>query len=157
MAGRTNNSLEAQQYYGPRSTEALPYAVSKYGHIIEISVPFTFDKLPYASTVDQAIPEIKQYSLLKESWVEIVESFAGAGTETFDFGIQETDGTEVDNDGLHAAIAIADMTAGSWFDGAGALIGDGLPTAGQIVGAASAGTVTAGRGRLVLRFIEPSA
>lgn len=155
--GRTNTSLDAQQYYGPREIEALPYAASKYGHVIEISVPFTFDKLPAPSTVDQAIPEIAQYSLIKESWVEIVETFSGAGTETFDFGIQEQDGTEVDNDGLHAAIAIADMTAGSWFAGAGVLVGDGLPTAGQLYGAASAGTVTAGRGRLILRFISPSA
>lgn len=154
---RTENSLGSQQYYGPRETEALPYAISKYGHVVEVAVPFTYDKLPYTSDTDSAIPEIPAGALLKESWIEVVETFSGAGTETYDFGTEEADGTAIDADGLHAAVAIGDMTAGSWVEGAGAQIGTGLATAGQLVGAASAGTVTAGRGRLILRYVRPSA
>lgn len=154
---RTENSIGSQQYYGPRETEALPYAISKYGHVIEVAVPFTYDKLPYTSATDGAIPEIPAGALLKEAWVEVVETFAGAGTETFNFGIAESDGTAVDADGLVAAADINAMTAGAWLKGAGALIEAGLGTSGQIVGAASAGTVTAGRGRFVLRYVRPSA
>jgi len=84
---------------------------------------------------------------------------AGAGGTSVNIGLYQADGTVIDADGLFAALLVAEMGLGEVSHGDGALVQEsGIGVAG--VGSADAyiamtptGTFTAGKGRLIVRYI----
>jgi hypothetical protein len=111
-------------------------------------VPFNYDDLPTASA--QALTQkIPAYALIHSSYVVVDTPFAGGTSYTI--GLQEADGTEIDNDGLDGEILLAAMTPkGTWIAGDGALIGAGIGSAE----ATATGTFTAGQGKIIVNYME---
>lgn len=149
-AGATAGSgTRAATHYGPREIEdVLPskYAGNRGEEIVEVT--FSFDDLP-DNGADAANLTIPANSRIKEATLHVITAFAG-GT-SYDIGLEQTDGTVIDADGIDAAVALAAIDAvGETVDCDGALVAN---TAG--VGANDAqivvsenGTFTAGKARL---------
>lgn len=80
---------------------------------------------------------------------------AGAGGTSIAVGTFGVDGTAIDADGLVTATngAVANLSANNKQAGSGALVGGGV-TAKSYVGMVVAGTFTAGKGEMVLRFTQ---
>ena len=112
---------------------------------------FSYNDLPtYA--VDGYTATIPSGATIQEVSVDVITTFAGAGTETFDIGLYTPAGVAVDANGLVAAAAITSLTAGSHVAGAGAVVGTNTTADTQVVVAASAATVTAGKARLLIKY-----
>jgi hypothetical protein len=140
----------AATQYGPRGFETqLPAQyVSSQGDKVQ-SITFSYDTLPSASTNDDSVLLIPANSYVVSAILRVTTAFAG-GT-SYNIGLEETDGTAIDVDGLFAALALAAIDAvGETAIGGGALIGLAAGTgsaAGQVV-FAETGTFTAGEATL---------
>lgn len=94
-------------------------------------------------------------SFITNAYTIIHTAFAGAGTETWNFGLYQKDGTVLDADGIDAAVAFAAMGANKTIVHDGALVRTTtkLTANAYPVFVASAGTITAGKARTVIEFI----
>lgn len=162
MAFENTSGLGVNNWYGPRISNPKYGAVTGLsGEKFEAVWEFTYDDLPAAST-DPLVFTIPDNSYITEARFEAIEAFAG-GT-SYDIGLQQSDGTEIDNDGLWDALALADINAiGEWSDAtnhggtnSGTLTDAALTEAAQLVVAAT-GTFTAGKGRIVIEYVAPRA
>lgn len=156
---REQSSLGSAIYYGPQSSDkGLGYAKGTYTEYETLNWDFDFENIPGVSTVDAAVPTIPAGSVIVEARLEVLTVFAGDSINKFDVGLQETDGTEIDNDGL---INDAAATSLGWTLGAGSLVGASVGTTdGQVVvspltAADAASTPTSGEARLVVKYIRP--
>lgn len=144
----------AATHYGPRSFETkLPAEyVSSQGDKVQ-NITFSSDTLPVADASDDSVLSIPANAYIVSSILRVVVPFAG-GT-SYNIGLQETDGTEIDNNGLFAALAAAALdTVGETNIGAGALIGLGAGIGaanGQVV-VVETGTFTAGQATLEIVY-----
>lgn len=140
--------------YGTREIEeGLPSTyVASNGTKVQ-SITWSFDNLPVASATDQAVLTIPANSFIESATLRVTEAFAG-GT-SYNIGLEETDGSTIDADGIDAAIALTAMDAvGETVLCNGALVGGllGIGTAaGQVVIAAT-GTYTAGKAILDINY-----
>ena len=140
----------AATHYGPRDFETrLPAEyVSSQGDKVQ-NITFTFDTLPAADSLDDSVLLIPANSYIVSSILRVVVPFAGGAS--YDIGLQETDGTEIDDDGLFANLLVGAInTVGETAIGAGVLIGlsAGIGgAAGQVV-ISETGTHTAGQATL---------
>ena len=150
------NGSHAASHYGAREIEDV--LGSKYsgenGKNI-MSYTFSFDDLLVA-TLDEAAQTIPANSYIVSATLRVIEALDGT-TPTLTLGLQEKDGTEIDNDGIDVAIAESALdTVGETVlcDGAmvAELIGTGLIRA-QLV-ATTGGTVTAGKFSLEIEYKE---
>jgi hypothetical protein len=147
---------------------------STYGNIVEVQ----YDNLPTSSAVDAVIHTFPAGACFIGAHLFVKETFLG-GT-AYDIGLVTTAGVAVDVDGLitPAQTAVANLVANYVLAGRGACVvegpdaagtahidGDGVYVAaatGPIPSVASQlkitadGTFTAGRGRLVVRYIDPN-
>lgn len=146
-------SQGVRKHYGPRDVEdKAPSVTRTAGAVKEHIVEFNYDDLPSASELDNLILSIPANSFILSSHTYVSEAFVGGTSVTV--GLQESDGTEIDNDGIDAAVATAALTAGAWIENDGALVGASVGSAaGQVVVTAS-GTYTAGSAKVVIRYIE---
>jgi len=101
-------------------------------------------------TGDVSIPA---YANIVSAELVVGETFLG-GT-TLDVGLFELDGSAIDADGLIAAAAVADLTIGERIVGAGAVIGETVGSEQAYIGLTATGTFTAGKGRLIIKYIDP--
>ncbi len=155
-AGATaGNKRRAATHYGAREIEDL--LPSKYAGALgaqTLAYTFSFDDLPVAG-LDEAILRIPARGRIKRATLRIITAFAG-GT-SYNFGLEQEDGTVIDADGIDAAVAltaidgIGDVVL---CDGAlvASLVGIGA-NAGQLVVAAT-GTFTAGKAILEIEYDE---
>jgi len=133
--------------YGTREVETLLPAQydTKNGLTVQ-EINFSFDTLPSASLTDQSVLTIPANSFIESARLRTLVPFAG-GT-SYVIGLEETDGSTIDADGLFTSFLTAELSVvGETVLGDGALIQDlqGLgAVAGQVVVAAT-GTFTAGR------------
>jgi len=143
-----------RNWYGPRSVEdVFPAEIKTEGYTKEMVVDFAYDDLPAASEDGAMVLTIPGDSLILSSRLH-VKSAAVGGT-SYIIGLQQADGTEIDNNGLHDTMLTAALTEDAWLIGAGALIGAATgAAAGQIVVAAT-GTFTAGEYRLIVEYVQP--
>lgn len=143
----------AATHYGRRDIEDVvgsQYVPSNAVSVVEYS--FSFDDLP-VSGVDALIPRIPAGSRIRSAIVTVVTAMAGT-SGTLTLGLQETDGSVIDADGLDAAVAQAVLISGARIVGDGALVGATIGAAdGQVV-VTTGGTVTAGKFILRVEF-EP--
>lgn len=92
-----------------------------------------------------------------------VSGEAAAGGTSVNIGLYQKDGTAIDADGLFAALLTAEMGLGEVSHGDGALVQEsGIGAAGvgandAYIAIANTGTFTAGKGRLIIEYIDPVA
>jgi len=156
-------------WYGPRQVaseiQGAAGKVRTSGNVKELVIDFSYDQLPAASSNNALNQVIPAKSLILEAQVEVLTAFAG-GT-SYDIGTEQTDGTDIDTDGIANDILLASLNAAgkrvlldpnNTDSLSGALIGKVSSTTldSQIIVIAT-GTFTAGKARLTIRYIPPSA
>jgi hypothetical protein len=152
--GTTGGSTKrAATHYGPRLHEDVApgkHSVDQGKEVLEFV--FAYDDLPTYST-DELVQKLPANSRVLSATLKVITPFAG-GT-SYDIGLYESDGTEIDADGIDAAVLLAAIDAvGETVDCDGALVGNtaGIGTAaGQVVIAAT-GTFTAGKAMLYVEY-----
>lgn len=154
------------QQYGPvDSDKKFPSVEKMFGEKRVMVLDFTYDQLPTVSTTNNLVLAIPAYSVITDCVLQVITPFAG-GT-SYDIGLQTRAGVEIDNDGLFAGVALADIDAiGDTPLANGALLPAYAGTTpairkvlvdigandGQVVAVAT-GTFTAGRARLYLEYM----
>lgn len=154
---REENSIGVFQTYGPFDrSDGIGYGVRSDGRRVVVEYVFDYDELPEASETDSAVPVIPANSFITYARMYTVSDSTIGNADTVDVGLQQDDGTEIDNDGL---IAAGDpSTAGTWLDGSGALVGTGIGSNdGQVVvaGTSASSNITGGRFMVVVEYIRP--
>lgn len=151
------------KHYGVRSTN------QKYGGVvgkdagIKKTAVWTFDynDLPDADAYDLGLV-IPAYAKILSAKLEILTAFTSTSTTTdLSVGLQQSNGTEIDNDGLITAAQATQTTIatrGNFIDGAsgtpGALIGASIgATEGELVVSSSAADLLTGQGRVIVEYI----
>lgn len=154
----------ARKVFGPSSGGAASEAPAHKhtdGVIREIAVDFTYDCLPVKGNAgaDAVIDYIPANSLILSSYLYIYEDFTSTSTTTdLTIGLQEADGTEIDDDGLHTAAQLTQTAIDAsnvWFVGGGALIGSSDADNGYITVTPTVDDLLTGAARLVVRYILP--
>lgn len=169
----------SRQHYGPRLDPGdFPVAAGArevaYGNFVEVEYNFTYDNLPAWSAtnaLDACVPVIPAYAVITDAFLLVTTPWAG-GTALEVGTFLASAGTAVDADGIIPAAVgvVANLNAaGEGVYGTGAqivppLTGDaatGIIAATQTTGAAAVvvgvvatGTFTAGKAKLIIRYIK---
>lgn len=107
------------------------------------------DKLLHSPTA--AIPA---NAIIKSAVLTVIDAFTSGGAPTLDIGLKEQDGTEIDHNGLFAAVALSAINAdGEEAVGAGSLIATKLSAAGYISINVNTANYTAGRARVIVEYM----
>jgi hypothetical protein len=151
-----SGGTHAASHYGAREIEDVigsKYAGENGKNIL--SYTFSYDDLPVA-TLDEAVQTIPANSFIVSATLRVIEALDGS-TPTLTLGLQEKDGTEIDNDGIDVAIAESAVDAiGETVLCNGALVAGLAGTGaerGQLI-ATTGGTVTAGKFSLEIEYKE---
>lgn len=144
----------ARTHYGPRETEDKASGkVRTSGHSDELRLSFKYDDLPSPAELDAVFTGIPADAIIEAAEVYVHADFdSTSGTTTIDIGLQEDDGTEIDNDGLVVDLT-ADGSNAGWTSGAGALVGATIGSVkGYPVVTASVDDLTAGVASVIIRY-----
>ena len=146
-----------RQQYGPYEVEkraSAEYCVA--GVRQQLVQVVNYDDLPVPTPQDAVNGVIPANSLIVAAYTYEVTAFdSTSGATTLDVGLQEGDGTEIDNDGIDAGVITADGTAQGWTVGDGALVGATVGAApAYVVVTPSTADLTAGKGYVVIEYIE---
>lgn len=135
------------------AAQALGGAVQEDGgvHTLEFTINASdFNALTNTILSDTAF--IPSNALIISSNFTVETAFVGA-TATVDFGlVRKNRTTEIDYDGLDAAIAVASLTAKASINGDGALIGTRLSQAALVTARNNTADLTAGKGVLTITY-----
>tara|TARA_R110000772_G_C13133381_1_gene423140 strand:+ start:87 stop:572 length:486 start_codon:yes stop_codon:yes gene_type:complete len=145
-------------HYGVRTTDGSKGAQSKSTGIVKRAQwDWTWDNLPDAgaNNLQWSIPA---NATIVSAVLYVDTAFTSTSTTTdLTIGLQEADGTEIDNDGLVEADEATETTiavANSVITGAGALIGKTVgAAAGELVVTPSADDLLTGAGRVVVEYV----
>lgn len=95
-------------------------------------------------------------AIIRSSTLIVLEAFTSAGAPTLDLGLKEEDGTEIDHDGLFAAIALGALaTIGAEIVSVGALINTQLSANGFGSINVDVADYTAGKALVLVDYILP--
>jgi hypothetical protein len=147
------------QSYGVRTTNGKygSQQGTKNGVIKSAIWDFVFNDLPSAGTsaIHAVIPA--GATIISTRLLVDVAFASTSGTTTLTVGLQQANGTEIDNDGLIQAAQATDTaieTVGNVITGAGALIGKTIgANNGELVVTPSVADLTAGKGRIVVEYV----
>lgn len=160
MGDRVQSSQGAAQYYGPRVTnEGLPDSVSTYGLVKQLELYMDFAEvnagLPTVNAdVDAGVLVIPANAFIKSAYLEVGVAFTSGGSATLELGVEDTDGSVNDADGLDT-LAVAALTARSWHVLDGVLVGATVGAVDVQVSIDDAiAAFTAGTARLVIEYVE---
>jgi len=145
--------------YGVRTTNGKfgSQQSTKNGVIKSAIWDFVFNDLPSAGTsaIHAVIPA--GATIISTRLLVDVAFASTSGTTTLTVGLQQANGTEIDNDGLIQAAQATDTaieTVGNVITGAGALIGKTIgANNGELVVTPSVADLTAGKGRIVVEYV----
>ena len=155
VSGPTAGSTRrAATHYGRRLEEGQHASVYHVdGNVFRQETTFRFDQLPVA-VLDELHQRVPANARVLSFTIKVHEDFTATTATALDFGLQEPDGTEVDNDGLAAAVAIGTLVEGAILDGAGALVGANvvLGVDGLIVVAPDVDDLLTGEATIVLEY-----
>lgn len=153
---------QARQNYGPVDVDTgVSSTVRTAGVKKQLVVPFKYNTLPTPTDDvdgDAVYQSIPANSLIVAAYGYIDTDFNSASATTvIDVGLQEADGTEIDNDGLINDMGgSADGSNSGWSVGAGALVGASVGATDAFVAVTpSVDDLTAGDGILIIEYIEP--
>lgn len=159
-AGPTaGGTRRAATHYGRRLDESQAASTHHIdGNVFRQETTFTYDNLP-AAGLDELLSRVPAGGRVLSMVLKVHTAFTStSGTTTMSIGLQQPDGTEIDNDGLLAATAVdANFTAGAYVDGAGALVGagSGLANDGVLVCITSVSDLETGEATLVVEYELP--
>lgn len=116
--------------------------------------PINYDNLATIGTApsSKSIPIPANATILRGN-LHVTEAFLG-GTN-IDFGLMNSAGTAIDDDGLDVAVLTAALTLNAVIDFDGALIGANVGTADAYFGTVVTGTYTAGKGIVTVEYVRP--
>lgn len=149
--------------FGTRTSEDQRAGVTRTaGEKNQYVVEFEYDDLPQgSSTVDKDLSyaRLPDNALILDAYLEVLEAFGG-GT-SYDIGLDKTDGTAIDADGLWDALALADINAVGERSVArthggtesGTLL-DAAITDPAVLIVTATGTFTKGRARVVIEYVD---
>lgn len=161
MGFESNTGLGVLNHYGPRDVN------QKFGgetpdDVIKTAVwTFDYNDLPGAATNKLGL-SIPAYAKILSAKLEILTGFTSTSTTTdLTVGLQQADGTEIDNDGLITAAQATQTTIatrGNFIDGASgtpaALVGASVgAAAGELVVTPSANDLLTGKARVIVQYI----
>lgn len=154
---RIVNSLGIAQQVGPRgTTSGIGYAVYDTGFSRVLVYDYDFDNLPSASKDDSGVPTIPANSYIVQGFHQVVDAFTVGSTDTVQFGLDQPDGTNINVNGLDAAVDLDAASVGDWTTFDGALIGASVGANDAQVtvsGVSDSANITAGRGVIVVEYI----
>jgi len=147
------------RHFGPRvTTDGRMTEVHKHGDAVELQVTFDAEDLPIGgSTTDLTLPSVPADSIIESAEIETLTVFTTSDAAALNVGLEQADGTEIDDNGIDAAVAVTAIDrVGERVVCDGALIGTSIGSAvGQLKVYETTGTFTAGRARLTLRIKPP--
>jgi len=158
MGYESNTGLGVLNHYGPRETNGKYGAASKGTGIVKRAQwEFSYDDLPDAAT-DGLGFVIPAGASIVSATLYVDAAFTSTSTTTdLTVGLQQANGTEIDNDGLieaDEATQTAIGTEGNVVTGAGALIGKSIgANNGELVVTPSVDDLTAGKARIVVEYV----
>ena len=138
----------SRNHFGPRSSESgvgtsIPDELVKTLVVPLVTAAGATTLTDTFDSTDATFPVIPAYSYIKSCAIYVEDAFTVTATATgIDVGLTNTDGTANDPNGLVAVGgvgAVANLTAGKWDAGDGALIGAGSGAKDSYVSAAWAG------------------
>lgn len=151
---------QARQEFGPVDvTTSLPGTTRTAGGTKELVVPFKFDSLPTASSVDASFQFIPANSIVTRVIVRPAAAVgvAFAGGTSYTIGTDQANGTDIAAAGLANGITLAQLNAGCVLvvghAQAGTQIGVGIGAINAFVVAVATGTFTAGSTELVIEYV----
>lgn len=155
--------------YGTEAGEPLagnPGEVLTLGAKKQLVIDFTYDNLPgYTADLnndgtldgfqEQLTPAIPAYSYIESAILIATVDWATASSAALTIGLQQEDGTEIDNDGIDASIAASALDLGDVVNCDGALVGGTVSTGANrgFVRATNTNTFTTGAAKLVITYI----
>lgn len=156
----TNND-GLQVGFGTRDTNNFEGAsIRTTGRVNQLVIELGFGNFPTSAGTAPSSKEFKipAGSLIQSSSLVVSSAFVG-GT-SIGIGLKNSAGTDIDADGIDAAIATAVVNAvGKVVQNDGALVGGVLTvgTADAYLSSVIVGTYTAGRGTLTIEYVLPEA
>lgn len=145
-------------HYGPRTTTGKYGRVGNGTEVVKTAEwVFDYSDLPDAGTSVLGV-SLPAYSKIVSAKLEVLSGFTSTSTTTdLTVGLQEADGTEIDNDGLVAAAEAtqtAIATRGNFITGAGALVGTDIgAAAGKLTVAPSVDDLLTGKARVIVEYV----
>ena len=162
MAIENSAGLGVVNHYGPRETTA------KYGgeygtknSVKTVEYEFTYDDLPDndTSALNYSIPANAR--ILSAKFIVDAAWTSTSGTTDLTVGLEQSDGTVIDADGLLTAVNLADASiedaadVGRVVTGSGALVGQSIGSnAGELVVAGTAADLTGGAARVIVEYTK---
>src|SRR6056297_1316481 len=93
-------------------------------------------------------------AILKDAYFVVDTAFTSGGSAVLDIGLKEADGTNIDDDGVDAAVALGALSADDVVAADGALVGTRLASDSYVMVTYDTAAYTAGAGTLVVKYIE---
>ena len=99
-------------------------------------------------------PFIPANAIIKEAFFVVDTAFTSGGSAVLDLGLKQANGTNIDDDGIDAAIAVAALTAGTVITSDGADVGTKVGANNAYPMATyDTAAFTAGAGRLFIKYV----
>lgn len=93
-------------------------------------------------------------SIITDAYLHVTTAFTSGGLAVLDLGTKAASGTIIDDDGIDAAIAVADLTENSVTIGDGALVGAHVAADSWVYASYDTAAFTAGVGKLYVKYIK---
>lgn len=143
--------------YGPQDVNEVGGGqASSSGKVKELVYRFSYDDLPTPNAGTGL--EVQLPIGAQVLWASVKATTTFVGGTSYDIGLQESDATEVDNDGIFDALTLAQLNAGTTMSkhagtNTGALEGVETTVVSEVVVVAT-GTFTSGEAELVVQYIQ---
>lgn len=175
-----NHAGGVRTFYGPRPSpatnpESVAATESTYGSTKEVLLRWNFDNVPNpsaASSLDATELVIPANAFIESARLFVENAFVGGTSIAVDLR-NPADGTVYSANGLVTATqgATANLTAKAWIVGSGSNVAASVGAGGAVpvgnspypspfgvkLGVTVVGTFTAGRGGVIVRYLEPTA
>ena len=93
-------------------------------------------------------------AVIKDAYFVVDTAFTSGGSAVLDLGLKQAAGTNIDDDGIDAAVALAALGADAVVACNGALVGTRLANNSYVMATYDTAAFTAGAGKLVIKYIE---
>ncbi len=160
MSFESDATRGVYNHFGPRSTtEGMKFGGRVSDEVVKLaSWQFTYNDLPVGGSTNTHFFSIPVGAKLTNAWFQVDTAFAG-GT-SYDIGLVDSAGTEIDLDGLWDGLTLAEIDASETVldslahagINSGAILMTPLASAAQLKVVAT-GTFTAGQARILIEYI----
>lgn len=92
-------------------------------------------------------------AIIRNAQFVVDTAFTSGGSAVLDIGVKQQDGTNVDDDGIDAAIPVASLTLRAGVESNGALVNTKMQYDSYVMFTYDTAAFTAGAGRLILEYV----